>query len=58
MKRIGLISILGLSACGGDDSTVTASTPPKEEPSPVTYVTIKGTAISQDILSNATVTPM
>ncbi|WP_192454007.1 hypothetical protein [Acinetobacter oleivorans] len=56
LKRIGLISILGLSACGGDDSTVTTPTPPKEKPPPVTYVTIKGTAISRDILSDATVT--
>ncbi|WP_192454010.1 hypothetical protein [Acinetobacter oleivorans] len=53
LKTIGLISILGLSACGGDDSD---STPPKEEPPPITYVTIKGTAISRDILSDATVT--
>lgn len=53
LKIIGLITILGLSACGGDDSD---STPPKEEPPPVTYVTIKGTAISRDILSDATVT--
>ncbi|MFW1775502.1 hypothetical protein ACG9XQ_04405 [Acinetobacter baumannii] len=53
LKTIGLISILGLSACGGDDSD---NTPPKEEPPPVTYVTIKGTAVSRDILSDATVT--
>lgn len=57
LKILGLITILGLSACGGDDSTFVSSTPPKEEPPLVTsYVTIKGTAISRNILSNATVT--
>lgn len=57
LKTIGLVTILGLSACGGDDSTVVTQSPPKEEPHPVvSYVTINGTAISRDILSDATVT--
>lgn len=57
LKTPGLITVLGLSACGGDDSTFVSSTLPKEKPPLGTsYVTINGTAISRNILSNATVT--
>jgi hypothetical protein len=54
LKIIGLTTILSLTACGGNDSS-SNQTPPKVDPIDP-YVTIKGTAVTRDFLSDAIVT--
>lgn len=54
LKIIGLTTIFSLTACGDNDSS-SNQTPPKVDPIDP-YVTIKGTAVTRDFLSDAIVT--